>query len=179
MQLTTKGRFAVTAMIDLAGTAGVRPIPLIEISKRQGISLFYLEQLFGRLRQQGLIISTRGPSGGYRLARGAKDITIADIITAAGEMLDATMCKGKADCLSKKRNGGGRLLSKDTGTCATHHLWMTLNKKMYEYLASVSLADLLENPHQESTSNGIPHSALSEFPLIPHATIPIPLRSPT
>lgn len=130
MRLTTKGRFAVTAMVDLAMRQSRGPVTLAGISERQRISLSYLEQLFGKLRRRSLVNSTRGPGGGYRLAADAKDITIAQIIVAVDEPLDATQCGGKENCLEDRR-------------CLTHDLWEQLNEKIYDYLASVTLADLL------------------------------------
>ena len=130
MRLTTKGRFAVTAMIDLAQRQSNGPVTLAGISERQKISLSYLEQLFGKLRRHGLVSSVRGPGGGYNLAQPAAGISVADIVTAVDEPLDATQCGGKENCADDKR-------------CMTHELWATLNKKMHEYLSSVSLADLV------------------------------------
>jgi len=130
MRLTTKGRFAVTAMIDLALRGADGPVTLAGISERQQISLSYLEQLFGKLRRYSLVDSVRGPGGGYCLARPFEQITVADIIRAVDEPLDATQCGGKENC-------------KDEDRCMTHDLWATLNFKMYEYLSSVSLADLV------------------------------------
>src|SRR5438132_7828498 len=122
MRLTTKGRFAVTAMIDLAMRQDQGPVTLAGISQRQKISLSYLEQLFGKLRRHELVESTRGPGGGYTLARKAEDITVADIIVAVDEALDATGCGGKENCMGD-----------DTGRCMTHDLWTSLNNKMIEY----------------------------------------------
>ena len=136
MRLTTKGRFAVTAMIDLASRQGNGPVTLSAISERQEISLSYLEQLFGKLRRHKIVESVRGPGGGYNLARPAKDVTVADIIIAVDEPLDATQCGGKENCHSPAQDGGGR--------CMTHDLWSTLNAKMVEYLDSVSLKDLVD-----------------------------------
>lgn len=129
MRLTTKGRFAVTAMIDLALRQHEGPVTLAGISERQHISLSYLEQLFGKLRRSKLVSSVRGPGGGYTLARDADAISIADIIRAVDEVLDATSCGGRGDCEG------------DLQPCMTHKLWTTLNAKMYEYLGSVSLGD--------------------------------------
>lgn len=131
MRLTTKGRFAVTAMIDLALRSGDGPVTLAGISERQKISLSYLEQLFGKLRRHSLVDSVRGPGGGYGLARPGLEITVADIVRAVDEQLDATQCGGKENC-------------KDEERCMTHDLWATLNFKMYEYLSSVTLADLAD-----------------------------------
>jgi Rrf2 family iron-sulfur cluster assembly transcriptional regulator len=133
MRLTTKGRFAVTAMIDLALRESHGPVTLAGISQRQHISLSYLEQLFGKLRRFDIVESTRGPGGGYTLARRASEVSVADIIIAVDEPLDATQCGGKGSC-GGDDNGHGR--------CMTHDLWSNLNQKMVEYLSSVSLADL-------------------------------------
>lgn len=141
MRLTTKGRFAVTAMIDLALRHGNGPVTLSAISERQEISLSYLEQLFGKLRRHQIVESVRGPGGGYNLARKAEDVTVADIIIAVDEPLDATQCGGKENCHSPDHEGGGR--------CMTHDLWSTLNAKMVEYLDSVSLKDLVEQQHAQ------------------------------
>jgi len=130
MRLTTKGRFAVTAMVDLAMRQTRGPVTLAAISERQHISLSYLEQLFGRLRRRKLVSSVRGPGGGYRLALPMQSVSVADIVIAVDEPLDATQCGGKENCADDKR-------------CMTHDLWATLNKKMHEYLSSVSLADLV------------------------------------
>ena len=130
MRLTTKGRFAVTAMLDLAMHGGKGPVTLSGISRRQSISLSYLEQLFGKLRRHTLVDSTRGPGGGYTLARHLENVSVADIITAVDEPLDATQCGGKENC-------------KDEQRCMTHDLWAKLNDKMYEYLDSVTLSDLV------------------------------------
>ena len=130
MKLTTKGRFAVTAMLDLAMRQNRGPVTLAAISERQHISLSYLEQLFGKLRRANLVSSVRGPGGGYNLAQGPNQITVADIVTAVDEPLDATQCGGKENCHEEKR-------------CMTHDLWATLNEKMYDYLSSVTLADLV------------------------------------
>ena len=140
MRLTTKGRFAVTAMIDLALRQGRGPVTLSAISERQEISLSYLEQLFGKLRRHQIVESVRGPGGGYNLARRAEDVTVADIIIAVDEPLDATQCGGKENCHSPDQEGSGR--------CMTHDLWSTLNAKMVEYLDSVSLKDLVDQQHE-------------------------------
>ena len=133
MRLTTKGRFAVTAMLDLALRENTGPVALAAISQRQQISLSYLEQLFGKLRRHELVESTRGPGGGYSLGRKAENITVADIIVAVDEALDATGCGGKENCMGE-----------DTGRCITHELWTNLNAKMIEYLDSVSLRKLAD-----------------------------------
>ncbi len=133
MRLTTKGRFAVTAMIDLAQRQANGPVTLAGISERQKISLSYLEQLFGKLRRHKIVASVRGPGGGYRLARGLNEVTVADIIAAVDEPLDATNCGGRENCADEQR-------------CMTHDLWTNLNKRMHEYLVSVSLFDLVNQP---------------------------------
>ena len=130
MRLTTKGRFAVTAMIDLASREADGPVTLAGIADRQKISLSYLEQLFGKLRRHDLVSSVRGPGGGYRLARDMAEITVADIIVAVDEPLDATQCGGKENC-------------HDAHRCMTHDLWANLNKRMYAYLDSVTLDALV------------------------------------
>ena len=130
MRLTTKGRFAVTAMVDLAMRQTRGPVTLAAISERQHISLSYLEQLFGKLRRRKLVTSVRGPGGGYRLAQPMHGVTVAEIVIAVDEPLDATQCGGKENCKDDKR-------------CMTHDLWANLNKKMHEYLSSVSLGDLV------------------------------------
>jgi len=132
MRLTTKGRFAVTAMIDLAMRGESGPVALASVSERQKISLSYLEQLFGKLRRYKLVDSVRGPGGGYCIARPLTMVTVADIIRAVDEQLDATQCGGRENCHDEHR-------------CMTHDLWSTLNFKMYEYLSSVTLADLVES----------------------------------
>jgi Rrf2 family iron-sulfur cluster assembly transcriptional regulator len=145
MRLTTKGRFAVTAMVDLAMRQGRGPVTLAAISERQHISLSYLEQLFGKLRRAKLVSSVRGPGGGYNLAQQAPAISVADIITAVDEPLDATQCGGKENC------------QHDEKRCMTHDLWARLNERMHEYLASVTLADLVA--HQ----SGKPISVLKDW----------------
>ncbi len=130
MRLTTKGRFAVTAMLDLALRHQHGPVTLAGIGERQSISLSYLEQLFGKLRRHGLVASVRGPGGGYRLARGAERMSVAEIILAVDEPLDATQCGGMENCKEEQR-------------CITHNLWTSLNEKLYAYLQSVTLQDLV------------------------------------
>jgi Rrf2 family iron-sulfur cluster assembly transcriptional regulator len=133
MRLTTKGRFAVTAMIDLGLRQSAGPVTLAAISQRQQISLSYLEQLFGKLRRNSLVESTRGPGGGYMLARAPSDITVAEIISSVDEPIDATQCGGKENCLGE----GAR--------CMTHELWASLNVKMVEFLDSISLQKLVDD----------------------------------
>ncbi|MFA6313919.1 MAG: Fe-S cluster assembly transcriptional regulator IscR, partial [Sterolibacterium sp.] len=131
MKLTTKGRFAVTAMIDLALRQDGGPVALASISERQKISLSYLEQLFGKLRRHELVSSVRGPGGGYCLAKPLADVSVADIIRAVDEPLDATKCGGMANC-------------KDELPCMTHQLWSNLTTRMLDYLSSVNLAELVD-----------------------------------
>jgi Rrf2 family transcriptional regulator, iron-sulfur cluster assembly transcription factor len=140
MRLTTKGRFAVTAMVDLALRHGGGPVTLAEISSRQKISLSYLEQLFGKLRRHRLVDSVRGPGGGYRLARDMAAITVAQIILAVDEPIDATQCGGKENC-------------RDEQKCLTHDLWATLNERIFSYLESVTLRQLVDN--QRAKTGGL------------------------
>lgn len=140
MRLTTKGRFAVTAMIDLAMHHGGGPVTLAEISGRQKISLSYLEQLFGKLRRHRLVESVRGPGGGYNLAKDMSTVTVADIILAVDEPIDATQCGGKENC-------------HDDQKCLTHDLWAALNERIFSYLESVTLRHLVEN--QKAKESGI------------------------
>ena len=153
MRLTTKGRFAVTAMIDLALRDTNGPVTLAAISARQRISLSYLEQLFGKLRRHSIVESVRGPGGGYTMARTLERVTVADIVAAVDEPLDATMCGGRQDCHETGRVGGG-LTENHKGLCMTHDLWATLNRKMHEYLESVSLADLVRQQREREASGG-------------------------
>jgi Rrf2 family iron-sulfur cluster assembly transcriptional regulator len=131
MRLTTKGRFAVTAMLDLAMHGGEGPVTLTEISSRQQISLSYLEQLFGKMRRSGLVRSTRGPGGGYTLARPVGEVSVADVIVAVDEPIDATQCGGMENCRDK-----------DT-KCLTHDLWKGLNEHIFNYLRSITLGQLV------------------------------------
>jgi Rrf2 family transcriptional regulator, iron-sulfur cluster assembly transcription factor len=130
MRLTTKGRFAVTAILDLALSQKGGPVTLADISGRQGISLAYLEQLFGKLRRKSLVTSVRGPGGGYLLAKSADELSIADIIRAVDEPMDATQCGGKENC-------------HDDHKCLTHDLWAGLNDRIDEYLSSVTIGQLV------------------------------------
>lgn len=134
MKLTTKGRYAVTAMLDLAVHNGEGPIALADISERQGISLSYLEQLFAKLRKTGLVASTRGPGGGYKLNRVPSEIAIADVVIAVDEPFDATRCQGTGHCVGDKR-------------CLTHDLWEELSRQIRVFLSGVSLADVIHR-HQ-------------------------------
>lgn len=139
MRLTTKGRYAVTAMLDLALHQGGGPIALADIAQRQGISLSYLEQLFSRLRKRSLVSSVRGPGGGYNLARHAADISIAEVISAVDENVDTTRCGGAHNC-------------QNNGPCLTHDLWMDLSARIFDYLSGISLQDLVDRKDQEAAS---------------------------
>ncbi len=137
MKLTSKGRYAVTAILDLAMHGREGPVCLAEISDRQGISLSYLEQLFARLRKDQLVISVRGPKGGYKLGCEASDITVGDVINAVNESIDATKCSGQGNC-----NGGER--------CLTHNLWEDLSERIAAFLNSITLQHLLDKYEGEN-----------------------------
>jgi Rrf2 family iron-sulfur cluster assembly transcriptional regulator len=136
MRLTTKGRFAVTAMIDLAMNDREGPVTLAEISQRQQISLSYLEQLFGKLRRRGLVSSVRGPGGGYTVARKPDELSVAEVIRAVDEPIDATQCGGMENCRGERK-------------CLTHDLWASLNDKIFEYLNGVTLGQLVVKAQAE------------------------------
>jgi len=140
MRLTTKGRFAVTAMVDLAMRHGGGPVTLAEISQRQKISLSYLEQLFGKLRRRALVDSVRGPGGGYCLSRDMAQVSVADIILAVDEPIDATQCGGKENC-------------RDEQKCITHDLWARLNERIFDYLGAVTLRQLVDE--QRAKQSGV------------------------
>jgi len=131
MRLTTKGRYAVTAMLDLAINSQIKPVTLTEIATRQTISLSYLEQLFSRLRRAGMVVGVRGPGGGYKLSREANEINISDIILAVDEQVDLTNCEQKGTC-------------QDGEPCLTHDLWMGLSGVVRDYLDGITLGDILE-----------------------------------
>ena len=157
MRLTTKGRFAVTAMLDLALREHAGPVTLAGISEREHISLSYLEQLFGKLRRKGLVESTRGPGGGYTLGKPAAEITITDIITSDDEPMDATKCGGAQNC-----HGDGK-------PCMTHDLWTTLNDRIREYLDSVTLQSMMDEQLAkgiEIESRPMLRKAISSSPVI-------------
>ncbi len=139
MRLTTKGRYAVTAMLDLALHAGAGPVSLADISGRQEISLSYLEQLFAKLRRQGLVKSVRGPGGGYQLSRPGAEIFVAQIIDAVNENVDATNCAGVGDC-------------QEGETCLTHNLWCDLSAQIHGFLSGISLASLVERREVQAVS---------------------------
>jgi Rrf2 family iron-sulfur cluster assembly transcriptional regulator len=140
MRLTTKGRFAVTAMVDLGMRHGGGPVTLAEISQRQKISLSYLEQLFGKLRRRALVGSVRGPGGGYCIAKDMAQVSVADIILAVDEPIDATQCGGKENC-------------HDDQKCITHDLWANLNQRIFDYLGAVTLKQLVDE--QKAKQNGV------------------------
>ncbi|ASJ75183.1 Fe-S cluster assembly transcriptional regulator IscR [Granulosicoccus antarcticus] len=139
MKLTTKGRYAVTAMLDLALHGNSGPVSLAEISVRQEISLSYLEQLFSKLRRSGLVVSTRGPGGGYSVARQLHEVAVSEIIVAVNESVDATQCGGKENCHSH-------------GRCLTHDLWEGLSAQIEEFLGSVSLQDMIDRHRVQGVS---------------------------
>lgn len=139
MRLTTKGRYAVTAMLDLALHADSGPISLADISGRQGISLSYLEQLFSKLRRSELVSSVRGPGGGYLLSRGSDNIFVSEIVDAVNEAVDATGCGGQGDC-------------QDGEKCLTHHLWCDLSEQIHKFLNEISLASLVSRREVQDVS---------------------------
>lgn len=139
MKLTTKGRYAVTAMLDLALHTGAGPVALADISERQAISLSYLEQLFARVRKCGLVSSTRGPGGGYALSKSAAEISISDVIAAVDESVDATSCGGVSSCQGDVR-------------CLTHDLWTDLSQQIQSFLGGISLQDLMDKKDVQAVS---------------------------
>lgn len=139
MRLTTKGRYAVTAMLDLALNPKQGPVCLADISRRQGISLSYLEQLFSKLRRNSLVKSVRGPGGGYQLGRASEEIFVAQIVDAVNEKIDATACKKQGNC----QNGI---------TCLTHNLWCDLSDQIHGFLNKISLADLMSRDDVQEIS---------------------------
>ncbi len=147
MRLTTKGRFAVTALMDLALYREDGPVTLAAISERQRISLSYLEQLFGKLRRCALVESVRGPGGGYLIEKPLEDITVAQIIRAVDEPMDATQCGGKANC-------------RDEQACMTHELWTNLNHSIQDYLEKVNLADLVQRQRAKEARDSHHASAM-------------------
>jgi len=159
MRITTRGKVAVSAMTDLALHQRMKPVSLTTISQRQGTSLSYLEQLFSALRRAGLVESTRGPGGGYTLARKAGEITVADIIVSVDEPIDATQCGGKENCLG------------EAGRCMTHELWASLNQRMVEFLDSVTLQKLVD----EQLAKGV---QIEDKPIVRRAISTTPLVKP-
>mgnify|MGYP001573166874 FL=1 len=140
MKLTTKGRYAVTAMLDLALRYGKGAVTLSDIAKRQGISLSYLEQLFAKLRRTGLVDSVRGPGGGYTLAMEPNKISVAEIIVAINENIDATRCGGEKNCHGDE-------------ACLTHQLWEDLSMRIHEFLNGITLGDLVTRPHVQEVAS--------------------------
>lgn len=140
MKLTTKGRYAVTAMLDLALHYERGTVTLADIARRQGISLSYLEQLFAKLRRCGLVDSVRGPGGGYNLAAHPSKITVAQIIAAINENIDATRCGGERNCQGDE-------------ACLTHQLWEELSERIYEFLNGITLAELVARPHVQEVAS--------------------------
>lgn len=139
MKLTTKGRYAVTAMLDLALRHNKGSVTLADIARRQGISLSYLEQLFAKLRRADLVESVRGPGGGYNLARLPSEISVAQIVLAINENIDATRCGGERNCQGDE-------------PCLTHELWQDLSRRIHDFLDGISLADLVERPHVQQVA---------------------------
>jgi Rrf2 family iron-sulfur cluster assembly transcriptional regulator len=163
MRLTTKGRYAVTAMLDLALHGDQGPVSLADISARQEISLSYLEQLFAKLRRRGLVLSVRGPGGGYQLSRPVAQIYAAQIVDAVDETTDATNCGGDANC-------------RDGGMCLTHYLWADLSAQIHGFLNGISLASLIERQEiqaiaarQDAADNSRQRSAADRIPALDRA----------
>lgn len=154
MKLTSKGRYAVTAMLDVALYGNDQPTPLSDIAERQNISLSYLEQLFSRLRRAELVESVRGPGGGYKLTRSANAISIGDIIHAVNESVDATRCRGQSNC-----NGGER--------CLTHNLWSDLSDRIASFLNDISLADLTQDHVAQAQIKQHKHAEQEKIPVQP------------
>ena len=171
MKLTTKGRYAVTAILDVALHSGNGPVPLADVAERQNLSLSYLEQLFARLRQHGLVRSSRGPGGGYRLSRPATEISVAEVILAVDEQVDVTRCGGLVNCNQDSR-------------CLTHDLWVELSQQMHQFFSSRTLADVLERLHRarggaEGYGTGDDrggNSAQRRIPIVPVAERPVAAR---
>src|SRR5208282_6469240 len=159
MRLTTKGRFAVTAMVDLALHHSSDPVTLSEISERQKISLSYLEQLFGKLRRRLLVGSVRGPGGGYRLAKDMAQISVAEIILAVDEPIDATQCAGKENCQDEQK-------------CITHDLWANLNEHILDYLGGVTLRQLVDTQKAKATDVTPVQDMRETTPKRDHTTVP-------
>lgn len=147
MRLTTKGRYAVTAMLDLALHEGQGPISLADISSRQQISLSYLEQLFAKLRRNELVKSVRGPGGGYQLSRNKAEIFVVQVIDAVNESVDATGCNSKGDC-------------HEGATCLTHHLWCDLSNQIHQFLSGISLSDLVARKDVQQVSQRLDEAHL-------------------
>jgi len=171
MKLTTKGRYAVTAILDVALHSGGGPVPLADVAERQNLSLSYLEQLFARLRQHGLVRSSRGPGGGYRLSRLATEISVAEVILAVDEQVDVTRCGGLVNCNQDSR-------------CLTHDLWVELSQQVHQFFSSRTLADALERLHKARGgtegygSDGVRqrNSAQRRIPIVPASERPVAAR---
>ncbi|MEH6566702.1 MAG: Fe-S cluster assembly transcription factor [Halopseudomonas sp.] len=148
MRLTTKGRYAVTAMLDLALHEDQGPITLADISLRQGVSISYLEQLFAKLRRSKLVESVRGPGGGYRLSGGPAAISVAQIVEAVNDSMDATRCLGKGDCQHGE-------------VCLTHHLWSDLSSRLRQFLNDITLADLVSRDDIQRVKSRQDHCSIS------------------
>lgn len=142
MRLTTKGRYAVTAMLDLSLNYDLGSITLADISKRQSISLSYLEQLFSKLRKHKLVSSARGPGGGYKLSRPAAEITVFEVISAVDENIDNTACKHQGNCRDGKK-------------CLSHHLWCSLSEQIQNYLSEISLEQVIVDFHNDESSTQV------------------------
>jgi len=158
VKLTTKGRYAVTAMLDLALHQSEGPITLADVAERQGISLSYLEQLFSRLRKRELVGSVRGPGGGYTLGRDASEISVAELILSVDEKIDTTRCGGAGNCQGDK-------------VCLTHQLWQDLSDQIYDYLGAISLQSLMDRKttldvahRQDEQQSGIKLDQLEQSP---------------
>ncbi|MDH5737523.1 MAG: Fe-S cluster assembly transcriptional regulator IscR [Gammaproteobacteria bacterium] len=149
MRLTAKGRYAVTAMLDLAVHKNEGPISLADISERQGISLSYLEQLFAKLRRSGLVKSVRGPGGGYQLSRDASDVFVAEIVDSVDELVDATKCRGQGNC----KNGD---------TCLSHELWAELSEQIHQFLSNIDLDTIIAKRASRQVSDRAEISSLEE-----------------
>ncbi len=148
MRLTTKGRYAVTALLDIALHQAAGAISVVDIAQRQGISASYLEQIFSKLKKAGLLVSSRGPGGGYRLTRALDAISVSQIISAVGDGVDATRCHGAADCA-------------DGAKCLTHDLWAELSQEINDFMRNITLANLVQRqapagPQSVAASVGMP-----------------------
>ncbi|GBL04759.1 Fe-S cluster assembly transcriptional regulator IscR [Glaciecola sp. KUL10] len=153
MKLTSKGRYAVTAMLDVALHSRRGPVSLADISERQEISLSYLEQLFSRLRKRELVSSVRGPGGGYQLGKDASLIAIGEVIRAVDETVDATRCQGQSDC-----QGGER--------CLTHSLWQDLSDRITQFLNGITIAELMQQNEVKEVADRQDDSKLNAKNLI-------------
>lgn len=160
MRLTTKGRYAVTAMLDLAIHAKNEPVSLGDISGRQDISLSYLEQLFSKLRRNDLVVSVRGPGGGYRLSRADSDIKVAEVIDAVNETIEVTRCNRQGDCQNGEK-------------CLTHHLWLDLSDQIHAFLSGITLKSLIEREEVRNTSKRQDESSRRIDAMLSGAGVPV------